>query len=132
MRKQGNAAEGFHSLGQESLGNLRAYRHFLQVLFSKDAGLSCGDDVGAGRLGLRICSPFLSKALVPCEVQHLNAPLASLRIVEQQAGAIVVDDSSQAGADGGEHISEVKMGDHCIVDLEEQTLVVSLARQLLL
>ena len=73
---------------------------------------------------------LLNETFVGGKVQHANTPFGL--VAEQEAGAVVLNHLSQAGADGCEEFVEVQMRHDRIIHFQEQPHAVSFVSQLLL
>src|SRR5215470_19795219 len=65
-------------------------------------------------------------------MQHVYSEPAGLLIAEDQARGVMLDDFSQASADGGEKVIQVQMGDHRVVHFQKKPHAVTFVCQLLL
>ena len=60
----------------------------------------------------------------------MNAVLTRVRVEEQQAAAVVLNDASQTGADRHEHLLHAEVRHDGVVDLEQQLQPIALALEL--
>ena len=63
--------------------------------------------------------PFLVELLIDSKVQRMDSQVIVFGIVEGQAGEVVLDLAAQTVRDGIQYLSQVQVGDDCIVDFEQ-------------
>ena len=60
----------------------------------------------------------------------MDSVAARLPGQKDQGGAVMLDDFSQAGADGGEQVIQTQVGDHRVVHFQQQAHAVAFVGQL--
>jgi len=64
--------------------------------------------------------PFLDKFLLVREIQDVQHDIAACRYRTRECRPIMLDDFSQAGADSGEHLPQVQVGHHRVVNFQQK------------
>ena len=84
----------------------------------------------AGVLQSALGNSFFDERLVLCETQHVDPVAARLLVEQDQRRAIVLNNFSQAIADGREKVVKTQMGDDGVVHVEKKSRAVPFVGQL--
>jgi hypothetical protein len=88
-------------------------------------------DCNTGRCpAVGLGNSFFDKRLVLRKRQHVDAVAPRLLVNQHQGRAVMLDDRSQAAADGGKKVVQAQMGDHRIVHFQQKPHAVAFVHQL--